>query len=606
MFRFFKKKAPDGFVGLSPENLLEPYGNLLALIHQQVGVPETHWEAVYLQFIYNFAKQVQLLPASESHHHSGTGGLLTHSLEVGLNALKIRKGKMLPVGASSEVIEKEKELWSYAIFTAAMLHDIGKPLTDQIITIVSEKPTRELSPLTETIPEKAIYKIEFRRGRKYRSHENVALLLASKIVPPPGLNWITSNNEVLDDWTYCLTGRKEEANTLGELVTHADQLSTAQNLTGAENIPLPSAKSVPLAKRLRTALVYLIDEGTKIPLNRTGAAGWVYDEKLWLVSKRVLDELKTHMAEEGQTGIPSDNTRLMDELMQNDIITSSKEGRAVWHMTVHVGTWKNNFTCLCFPMNKLWADSTAWPDQIDEVKVLVTETEKESTSIKSEDNNQSVENKSKESKQTPKPKANNMSDSTVDTEQQTSSKNELELPLPPGIGSNNIIVTKPDEAIHQKEHDDKSTQNDVITKSEKHENDPNPDFESNIKKRKNHGQQFVDWFSSGIADGSMPINISNALVHTVGEEKSLLLVSPLIFKRFAKQYKDINYEQLQRDFQSLNIHKITPENTNIWKFKTISNRRNKKSNILSGMLIEDPEEKLNIRLPPGNSHLDNI
>ncbi len=124
------------------------------------------------------------------------------------------------------------------------------------------------------------------------------------------------------------------------------------------------------------------------------------------------------------------------------------------------------------------------------------------------------------------------------------------------------------------------------------------------KKRKRHGQYFVDWFSSGIADGTMPINIPNAVVHTIGEEKNLLLVSPLIFRKYAKSRPDVNYEQLQRDFQALKLHKITDDNKNVWKFKTISNRKNKKSNVLSGMLIEEPEKKLTIRLPPGNSHIE--
>ncbi len=70
MFDIFKKPKPNGLVALSAKKLLTPYSNLIGQIHQHVAVPETHWQAVYLQFIDNFAVQVQLLPASESHHHS--------------------------------------------------------------------------------------------------------------------------------------------------------------------------------------------------------------------------------------------------------------------------------------------------------------------------------------------------------------------------------------------------------------------------------------------------------------------------------------------------------------------------------------------------------
>ena len=546
---------------------------------------------------------MQLLPASESHHHCGTGGLLTHSLEVGLNALKLRKGKMLPVGASSEVIEKEKELWSYAVFTAAMLHDIGKPLTDQIINIVSDG-NRLLMPLTELIPVKSQYKISFRRGRRYRSHENVALLLASRIIPDPGLNWLTSNSAVLDDWTFCLTGRKSEAGSLGELITHADQLSTAKNLTGGvNNTQLPSAKTVPLHVRLKTALIFLLDEG-EIPLNRSGAAGWVFDDKLWLVSKRILDDIKKHMLQEGQTGIPSDNTRLMDELMQHDIIIPSDTNRAVWKVTVNVDSWMNNFTCLCFPMHKLWPDSTAWPEQPTSIKVVSTKDngDKENigkTKIKTSEalthNTHAKKDHKKENKELPDEKTTTSEQDQLQT---------LELPTPPGIDK--IICDKgKNEDVKKEIVEAKSKKNSKKKTSTKNTNVLVIEDETfTHKKRKRHGQYFVDWFSSGITDGTMPINIPNAVVHTIGEEKNLLLVSPLIFRKYAKSRPDVNYEQLQRDFQALKLHKITDDNKNVWKFKTISNRKNKKSNVLSGMLIEEPEKKLTIRLPPGNSHIE--
>ena len=44
-----------------------------------------------------------------------------------------------------------------------------------------------------------MYQLTFRRGRKYRSHENLPLLLARNLIPEIGLNWITSNPDILDE-----------------------------------------------------------------------------------------------------------------------------------------------------------------------------------------------------------------------------------------------------------------------------------------------------------------------------------------------------------------------------------------------------------------------
>ena len=124
-------------------------------------------------------------------------------------------------------------------------------------------------------------------------------------------------------------------------------------------------------------------------------------------------------------------------------------------------------------------------------------------------------------------------------------------------------------------------------------------------KQKHTGKDFINWISKGISDGSLPVNIQNALIHTIGENKDLILVSPVIFRKYANQ-NTTTYQQVQHDFQSLNLHKITPQNQNIWKFKTISKRKNKKGNTLNGMLIERAEDKLGIRLPAGNMHLKQL
>lgn len=577
MFSFFKKGSStknkvNGITALSANELLAPYQHLITQIEQNTGVPHEHWKLNYLDFISNFSSKVQLLPASESHHHSSYGGLLEHSLETGLNALKLRRAKMLPVGANAEVIEKEKELWSYAIFTAALLHDVGKPLSDQIITIVNETTPRKFNPVTETLSEGNVYQLAFRRGRKYRSHENLPLLLASNLIPEIGLNWITSNPDILDEWTLCLTGRKSEAESIGEIITKADQISTAQNLTGNTNISTPAAKTTPLHKRIVTALTYLLDHD-ELPLNRKGAAGWVYEDKLWLVSKRVIDAIRVHMREEGQTGIPSDNTRIMDELTQHNIIQPTDDDLAIWKMDVSVGSWKNQFTLLCLPLVNLWTDQTAWPVSSKEVTVI-----------------QIIKPTTKPNYQaTDKPIESNGSDNSTD----------LDLPLPPGIE-----LTEPIQELMPEPNPtmDETPSSEIETVQSSPNIDPDNDDASNQEILS--GSDFVDWLSNGIADGSITINQQQAMTHTIGDDKDLILVSPKIFRVYAS-IRNLDYKEVQRDFQLLGIHTQNADK-NIWPFKTLTKRSNKNSGKLNGMLIENAEGKLNIRLPPKNSHIDYV
>ncbi|MBK7793780.1 MAG: TraI domain-containing protein, partial [Betaproteobacteria bacterium] len=52
------------------------------------------------------------------------------------------------------------------------------------------------------------------------------------------------------------------------------------------------ARNVPLIGRLMDALRKMLADGAWLPLNRDGAAGWVADDAVWLVSKRLADEVR--------------------------------------------------------------------------------------------------------------------------------------------------------------------------------------------------------------------------------------------------------------------------------------------------------------------------
>lgn len=71
-----KVKPPysDYLPVLSPLNLIGPRSKQVKTIQQLAGVPKTHWKTLYLDALLAFARYVQQLPASESHHHSWAGG----------------------------------------------------------------------------------------------------------------------------------------------------------------------------------------------------------------------------------------------------------------------------------------------------------------------------------------------------------------------------------------------------------------------------------------------------------------------------------------------------------------------------------------------------
>ena len=78
----------------------------IAELRELMGLPEGDWQVCCLDAIRHFAEAVQLAPASEVHHHAFCGGLLVHTLDAAVIALKIRRKFSLPAGAGAERVNE--------------------------------------------------------------------------------------------------------------------------------------------------------------------------------------------------------------------------------------------------------------------------------------------------------------------------------------------------------------------------------------------------------------------------------------------------------------------------------------------------------------------
>ena len=103
---------------------------LLENIWRRASLSRAQFNTLYLKPLERYAELVQLLPASENHHHAHLGGLLDHGLEIMAYALKIRQTHLLPIGAPPESQSAQAEAWTAAAAYGALLHDLGKIAVD--------------------------------------------------------------------------------------------------------------------------------------------------------------------------------------------------------------------------------------------------------------------------------------------------------------------------------------------------------------------------------------------------------------------------------------------------------------------------------------------
>lgn len=543
----------------SPEELLNTVyrKKLLYLIWQRVSMDSERFNLLYRSAINNYARIVQLLPASESHHHSYWGGMLDHGLEVVNFGLKLRQPYLLPIGGAAEEISRQAEAWSAAVMYGSLLHDIGKIVVD----IIVEKKTGEIwRPWDENIQE--FYRVKYNSKREYKLHPSAGALMIQKIVPVEGITWLSQYPDVFSAFLHLCAGHYDKAGVLGEIIQKADMASVSQNLGGdpvkaTTNRPLKS-----IADKIVNAIRYLFEN--EIKLNTSGASdGWYDGSDVWVVSKTFTDKLRAHLMQHGITDIPSNNAKIFDILKENKIAITNDD-KTIWTCKIEAenGWIADRLTLIRFSVGIAFSNIVNAPNAFAG-KIMVIES---SNLTNSEiDTNSNIENI---------PRDNSKLD--IENDKKISKDITSDVLALFDSGAPNNIVTNESE----KDNDD------VV--------EPVQPF--------NH--PFLKWAREQILTGGLKVNTQTSNIHTVNGK--IFMVSPGIFKKYClyTDGNDDNWKSIQLEFQSLKLHlKFGHEKYNIWKCYISGKRVTKKNNKIMGYLIDCKELFAIDNNIPDNPHL---
>ena len=325
---------------------------LMEQIWQRTAVSPAQFATLYRAPLERYAELVQEFPASQSHHHAHRGGLLDHGLEIVVCALKLRQSHLLPLGTPPEIQTRQAEAWTAGIAYAALLHDIGKLVTD---LHVHNRHGQRWQPWHGPLQQP--YRFCHNPDRQHRLHSAAAGLLAQAVLGREALDWLSGFPELWGAVLHALAGQYEHAGILAELVIRADQASVARALGGDPAQALNAPRHA-LQRKLLDGLRYLLHDVFK--LNQPEASdGWLTDDALWLVSKTASDKLRAHLLSQGISGIPERNTTLFNILQEHGLVLDNPEGKAIWRATVHSDSgWTQTFTLLKLAPSLIWE-----PDQ---------------------------------------------------------------------------------------------------------------------------------------------------------------------------------------------------------------------------------------------------
>ncbi|RON67253.1 MobH family relaxase [Pseudomonas fluorescens] len=551
LFRHKRQKPPppptvnvdEGYLPVeSAHNLLaaEHRRQLLDRIWQYTALSHAQFTQLYLNPIHRYAEQVQQLPASETHHHAYLGGMLDHGLELVACSLKLRQSYLLPTGAAPEDQAAQTDAWSAGIAYGALLHDIGKIAVD---LQVERQDGRLWHPWQGALDQP--YRFRYLKGRDYHLHGAAAGLLYTQILDRPILDWLSGFPSLWASLLYVLAGQYERAGVLGELVMQADRVSTAQNIGGNPSKAL-QAPIHSLQHHLIRGLRHLVQHELK--LNQPGAAGWLTQDALWLVSKTVTDKLRAYLLSQSIEGIPSSNIAVFDELQSHGLVESTHEGKAIWTALVAQGDWQQSFTFLRLQPALIWGNEDRPEAFSGTVSVAVDDHPTDAPA----------------SPAAPK---------TVSTEarQSPSQPEPLQMEDADYLGSLLDMFE-----IGEPEVRETPSENALEVSS----------FPSD-----NPGQVFLNWVKEGIQSHKLIINDSKAKIHTVSG--TVFLVTPGLFQRYVQEFPGISkgvdqeieeWRWVQKQFEKLKIHRKRTDGLNIWVCQVEGPRKKAK---LKGYLLEN-------------------
>ncbi|MCD9480106.1 MobH family relaxase [Photobacterium phosphoreum] len=348
------KSADDKgfFTACSPEQLLNIHQHVISVIDSNTRLSQMHFDMYYRKTIANYAALVQAFPASEYHHHSYPTGLIEHSLDVARAAVVYaRKFLFTETGVESEM-EEFLDVFMFACFTAALLHDAGKVVTDLDVVYFNDKnQICAWLPFGESqLKEGTRYKWRYNSVRNKLAHESAAPTLVQTIVPFEGIYWIRSRTPRLwQEWLHTIAGRNQFGGDIGKVIEYCDSYSVQKSMSGKSSKDGQNTNTRhTLSERFVIAFRQLIESGA-LPLNRKGAGAWLKDDFIYFVSQRAVEAAIPLVKNAGGTGIPNKDVTIFSLLCDGGVALRHEETNDVVHsmnITLNDESWSGDLTFL--------------------------------------------------------------------------------------------------------------------------------------------------------------------------------------------------------------------------------------------------------------------
>lgn len=170
--------------------------------------PRKLFDELYREAINNFAEFAQRLHAVKGAKYDILGGALDLSLERAKNGMEQYKNYLQSNGIYPKNLSMQQELWNYVIFSASLFYNCGLLSEHYQIKLYDEARDEigDWLPAQCNMKERAAY--YFCEKRMLINEDAILplnLLIARRLIPAKGFEWICSQRASLETWLQLLS-----------------------------------------------------------------------------------------------------------------------------------------------------------------------------------------------------------------------------------------------------------------------------------------------------------------------------------------------------------------------------------------------------------------
>lgn len=314
--------------------VIDAQAAIIKRIRIAVALPPEHFDRYFMTPIRAVAKEIMLLPASETGTHQGSGGLFRLALEISFFTWQRSEETIFSGREGIERRRVTEPRWRYASWLAGLCCELYRPAANMMVTNQEGAvwPTAICSLEDWTVQTNSDhYYVKWNETASLTAGQSVATMMVHRIVPDECLQYLqeysSPTTPILVSFLETVSGTANpRQNKITHIVNQVRQVVFARDEATRPTTYGKMTVGTHLEPFLLDGMRSLIREGVWTINGDKSRIWYNKNEGLFLVWKKAAKELIEYLDKQEIKGIPRDPQTLLEVLAESKVFEQHQDG----------------------------------------------------------------------------------------------------------------------------------------------------------------------------------------------------------------------------------------------------------------------------------------